>query len=126
AAFGAEQILNIVSNLQSDDLCIVLISGGGSALLPAPTEGITLADKLAVTRLLSAAGADIAELNTVRQSLSRIKGGGLARDCRAGQLVALILSDVPGDPLHLIASGPTTPESVTPQAALEVLEQFRL
>lgn len=126
AAFGAEQILNIVSNLQSDDLCIVLISGGGSALLPAPTEGITLADKLAVTRLLSAAGADIAELNTVRQSLSRIKGGGLARACRAGQLVALILSDVPGDALHLIASGPTTPESVTPQDALEVLEQFRL
>src|SRR5262245_34580904 len=94
---GANEILRIVSSLGPDDLCIALISGGGSALLPAPIEGITLADKVAVTRFLSAAGASIVELNTVRKQLSRIKGGGLARACRAGQLVRLIISDLLGD-----------------------------
>jgi len=102
---GAERILELVGSLDSDDLCICLISGGGSALLPAPAEGIELADKLAITRHLSASGADIAELNAVRRRLSRIKGGGLARACRAGRLVALIISDVLGDPLEMIASG---------------------
>ena len=75
--------------------------------MPLPIEGITLDDKLAVTRFLSAAGAPIDELNTVRKQLSRIKGGGLARACRAGRLVTLVISDVLGDPLDLIASGPT-------------------
>ena len=107
--------------LGPDDLCLCLISGGGSALLPAPAEGVTLADKLAVTRHLSAAGANIEELNTVRKQLSRIKGGGLARACRAGRLVALIISDVLGDPLDVIASGPTVEDSSTPEAALDVL-----
>lgn len=73
---------------------------------------------------MSAAGANIEQLNTVRKQLSRIKGGGLARACRAGQLVSLIISDVLGDPLDIIASGPTTPDSSTPEAALAVLEQF--
>ncbi|HTQ39807.1 MAG TPA: DUF4147 domain-containing protein [Pirellulales bacterium] len=121
---GAEEILRIVSALGPDDLCIALISGGGSALLPAPVKGISLADKLAVTRFLSAAGANIAELNTVRKQLSRIKGGGLARACRAGRLIALIISDIPGDPLDLIASGPTVPDTSTPQEALAILEKF--
>jgi glycerate 2-kinase len=121
---GAQEILRIVESLGSDDLCIALISGGGSALLPAPIEGISLADKLAVTKFLSAAGANIAELNTVRKQLSRIKGGGLARARRAGRLVSLIISDIPGDPLDLIASGPTVPDDSTPQAALAVLERF--
>jgi hydroxypyruvate reductase len=92
--------------------------------MPAPVEGITLADKLAVTRHLSAAGANIQQLNTVRKQLSRIKGGGLARACRAGRLIALIISDVLGDPLDAIASGPTVPDTSTPEAALAVLEQF--
>ena len=92
--------------------------------MPAPVEGITLADKLAVTRHLSAAGANIEQLNTVRKQLSRIKGGGLLRACRAGRLVSLIISDVLGDPLDVIASGPTVPDASTPQAALEVLERF--
>ncbi len=105
-AAGADEILRIVSSLGPDDLCIALISGGGSALLPAPIEKISLADKLAVTRFLSAAGADITELNTVRKQLSRIKGGGLARACRAGQLIALVISDIPGDPLELICVWP--------------------
>ena len=91
--------------------------------MPAPVEGITLADKLAVTRHLSAAGANIEQLNTVRKQLSRIKGGGLARACRAGRLVSLIISDVLGDPLDVIASGPTVADTSTPEAALDVLER---
>jgi glycerate 2-kinase len=121
---GALEILRLVESLQSDDLCLCLISGGGSALMPAPVEGITLADKLAVTRHLSAAGANIEQLNTVRKQLSRIKGGGLLRACLAGRLVSLIISDVLGDPLDVIASGPTVPDSSTPQAALDVLDRF--
>jgi hydroxypyruvate reductase len=121
---GALEILWLVESLRQEDLCLCLISGGGSALMPAPVEGITLADKLAVTRHLSAAGANIEQLNTVRKQLSRIKGGGLLRACRAGRLVALVISDVLGDPLDVIASGPTVPDSSTPRAALEVLEQF--
>jgi hydroxypyruvate reductase len=123
-ARGAEEILRLVESLSPQDLCLCLISGGGSALLPAPAAGITLEDKLAVTRHLSAAGANIQELNTVRKQLSRIKGGGLARACRAGRLVALVISDVLGDPLDMIASGPTVVDSSTPQAALEILERF--
>jgi glycerate 2-kinase len=123
-AAGAREILRLVGSLGPDDLCLCLISGGGSALMPAPVEGITLEDKLAVTRYLSAAGANIEQLNTVRKQLSRIKGGGLMRACRAGRLVSLIISDVLGDPLDVIASGPTVDDSSTPQAALEVLDSF--
>ena len=91
---GATGILDLIASLDERDLCICLISGGGSALLPLPAPGISLADKQAVTRFLSAAGANIQELNTVRKQLSRVKGGGLARACRGGQLVTLIISDV--------------------------------
>ena len=122
---GSESILRLVRSLGPADLCLCLISGGGSALLPAPVEGITLDDKLALTRHLSAAGANIQQLNAVRKQLSRIKGGGLARACRAGRLVALIISDVLGDPLDVIASGPTVEDSSTPEQALEILDQFR-
>jgi hydroxypyruvate reductase len=121
---GAENILQLVESLGPADLCLCLISGGGSALMPAPVADITLADKLAVTRHLSAAGANIEQLNAVRKQLSRIKGGGLLRACRAGKMATLIISDVLGDPLDIIASGPTVPDSSTPQAALDVLEQF--
>lgn len=123
-AVGTEEILQLVESLGPDDLCLCLISGGGSALLPAPVEAVTLQDKLAVTRRLSAAGANIEQLNAVRKQLSRIKGGGLARACRAGRLVALVISDVLGDPLDMIASGPTVEDSSTPEAALAVLEKF--
>jgi glycerate-2-kinase len=92
--------------------------------LPAPADGISLAEKQSVTRLLSAGGANIAELNAVRKQLSRIKGGGLARACRAGRLISLIVSDVLGDPLDVIASGPTVPDSSTPLEALEILKRF--
>jgi hydroxypyruvate reductase len=121
--FGAEQILKMVSRLTPRDVCICLLSGGGSALLPAP-EGVSLEGKLAITRLLSGAGANIEELNTVRKQLSRIKGEGLARACRAGRLVSLIISDVMGDPLDIIASGPTVANESTPQDAIEVLLRY--
>ena len=102
----------------------MLISGGGSALLPAPAAGLTLADKQAVTRFLMHSGATIGELNTVRKHLSRIKGGNLARACRAGQTLSLIISDVVGDPLDVIASGPTVADSSTAAEALAVLQKF--
>lgn len=121
---GSLEILRLVASLGPEDLCLCLISGGGSALMPAPVPGISLADKLAVTRHLSAAGATIEQLNCVRKQLSRIKGGGLLRACHAGRLVSLIISDVLGDPLEVIASGPTVPDSSTPKAAMEVLEHF--
>ena len=123
-AAGAAEILRLVASLTPADLCLCLLSGGGSALLPAPVEAITLEEKLAVTRHLSAAGANIEQLNAVRKQLSRIKGGGLARTCCAGRLVSLIISDVLGDPLDVIASGPTVEDQGTPEAALAVLEQF--
>lgn len=121
---GAETILSAVSQLQLSDLCVVLLSGGGSALLPAPVNGISLEDKQLVTRFLMRAGATIHELNGVRKPLSRIKGGGLARACRAGRMVTLIISDVVGNPLDIIASGPTVPDPASPQLALDILHQF--
>jgi len=123
---GAEEILRQVSELGPRDLCLCLISGGGSALLPAPAHGVSLTDKLTLTRRLSAAGANIRQLNTVRKHLSRIKGGRLAAACRAGRLVSLIISDVSGDPLDLIASGPTVADNSTAADALEVLDAFDL
>jgi len=121
---GSQRILEFVRDLKQDDLCLVLISGGGSALLPAPIKGITLADKQAVTRFLMKSGANIGELNTVRKQLSQIKGGGLARAIRAGTTLTLIISDVVGDPLDIISSGPTVADSSTPGEALEVLKRF--
>ncbi|REK26029.1 MAG: DUF4147 domain-containing protein [Planctomycetota bacterium] len=121
---GSEKILTRVAALGPRDLCLCLISGGGSALLPAPVSAISLADKLAVTEHLHEAGANIEELNTVRKALSRIKGGGLARASRAGRLIALIISDVIGDPLELIASGPTVASPSPRGEALAILERY--
>jgi len=123
---GAQEILKLVGQLGPRDLCLCLISGGGSALLPAPVAGLPLAAKLTLTREISARGGTIEQLNTVRRELSTIKGGGLARACRAGRLVALILSDVLGDDLEVIASGPTVVREPTPQLALQVLEDLQL
>ncbi len=125
---GTREILRRAASLRHQDLCVVLLSGGGSALLPAPCVGISLADKVAVTRHLSRAGADIQELNRVRSQLSDIKGGGLARHCRAGQLLSFVVSDVLGDPLETIASGPCVMPAVSPAAgaivALEILQRY--
>ena len=121
---GTRRIMKLVQEASTRDFCIALISGGGSALLPAPREGISLGDKLEVTRFLSGAGADITELNTVRKHLSDVKGGGLLRACRAGRLLTLVLSDVLGDPLDLIASGPTVPDQSSASDAVAVLSKF--
>ena len=123
---GTEEILRCVGELNENDLCVVLISGGGSALLPAPISGIRLEEKQQITRELSAAGATIQELNCLRRALSRVKGGGLLRACRVGTLVSLIISDVIGDPLETIASGPTVNVSPDPMAALTVLQKYGL
>jgi glycerate-2-kinase len=121
---GAKKIFEIVQGLTADDLCLVLVSGGGSALLPAPKPPITLDDKQAVTRFLMHSGATIQELNAVRKRLSLLKGGGLARASRAGTTLSLIISDIVGDPLDMIASGPTYPDPTTDGEALEVLRKF--
>lgn len=123
-AMGSERILELVSELTSQDVCIVLLSGGGSALLPAPAEGISLADKQAITRMLMHSGASIQELNTVRKQLSKIKGGRLAAATKAGLILSLIISDVIGDPLDVIASGPTVADSATAEDALAILSKF--
>jgi hydroxypyruvate reductase len=123
---GTRRILEIVSTLGPRDLCICLLTGGGSALLPAPVPEISLAGKVRVTQLLSAAGANIEQLNTVRRHLSLIKGGGLARACGAGRLITLLISDVLGDPLEMIGSGPTVAGTTTPSDALDVLEALGL
>lgn len=126
ALFAANKIKNLVEPLGLSDILLVLISGGGSALLPLPVEGIFLKDKLEITRLLASAGADICELNTVRKRLSVLKGGGLAHIAYPASVVSLILSDVIGDPLDFIASGPTVANRDPPEAALKILEKYLL
>lgn len=121
---GTERILELVRSAGPRDLCLVLISGGGSALLPLPVEGVSLAAKQELTRMLMQRGATIGELNCVRKQLSQVKGGGLARESRAGRMVSLILSDVIGDPLEVIASGPTVEDRSTAAEGLKVLSRF--
>jgi len=121
---GSREILRLVRQLSERDVCLVLLSGGGSALLPAPIEGITLADKQIVTRFLMSAGATINELNCVRKHLSEIKGGNLARAAGATRLIALVISDVIGDPLDVIASGPTVTDRTSVSDALSVVAKF--
>jgi len=103
---ATHEILGLVAGLNSRDLVIAVITGGGSALLAAPREGISLEEKIAATKRLSEAGADIATLNAARREMSLVKGGGLARACRAGRLLALVLSDVISSDLAVIAAGP--------------------
>jgi glycerate 2-kinase len=109
-----------------EDLVLFLVSGGGSALTPAPAPPVTLADKQTLTRLLLAAGATINELNAVRKHCSLLKGGQLARAAAPARVHALLLSDVIGDPLAVIASGPTAPDPSTFADALAILDRFRL
>jgi len=123
---GAQAILDQVKGLGSEDLVLVLISGGGSALTPAPVEGVTLAEKQALTKTLLACGADIREMNMLRKHISRIKGGQLARAASPARVVTLILSDIVGDPLDAIASGPTVPDPTTYADALGILEKYRI
>src|SRR6266851_619581 len=123
---GARRILDLLASAGPDDVAIGLWSGGGSALLPAPVEGVSLADKQMVTQLLHECGATIHEMNAVRKHLSRVKGGSLAQAFAGGAFYNLIISDVIGDPLDVIASGPTSPDSSTFGDAVAVLEKYAL
>jgi hydroxypyruvate reductase len=125
-ARAADRILEMVSQAGASDMVVCLISGGGSALLPAPVEGITLPEKMAVTDLLLRSGATIVEINAVRKHLSRIKGGRLARAAAPARVVGVVLSDVPGDPLDAIASGPISPDPTTFADAVAVLRRYGL
>jgi len=126
AVDGTAEILRRVQSLAESDVCIMLLSGGASALLCSPITGITLHDKLLVTRALAGAGAPIHELNLVRTQLSQVKGGRLAAACRAGTLITLIISDVIGDPLDVIGSGPTTSAKSRATDAIGVLRSRNL
>ena len=123
---AAKRIFQMVQGLTQDDLVLCLISGGGSALLALPAEGITLEDKQAVNKALLASGATISEMNTVRKHLSAIKGGRLAKAAYPAQVVALMISDVPGDDPSIIASGPTVPDPSTKADAIGIVEKYKI
>ena len=120
---AAERMLQMVQGLSADDVVLCLISGGGSALLPLPMPGISLADKQAISRALLRCGANIGEINTVRRHLSAIKGGRLAAACAPAQVVSLLISDVPGDKPIDIASGPTVGDPSTCADALAIVKR---
>src|SRR5690606_11985698 len=113
-------------SVRDGETVVALISGGGSALLPAPVEGVSLADKAEVNRLLLAAGLDITRVNLVRQSLSRLKGGGMLRAAPGARFVSYILSDVIGDDPRVVASGPTVSPIGTRAEAAELLREAGL
>jgi glycerate-2-kinase len=121
---AARRMLDLVGGLTADDLVICLISGGGSALLALPAEGLTLADKQEINRALLRSGANIGEINIVRRHLSAIKGGRLAAACHPARVVTLAISDVPGDEPAVIASGPTVADTTTCADALVVLARY--
>jgi len=123
---GAARIARLLASATERDLVLAVISGGGSALLTLPSAGLDLADLQETTDLLLRAGATIVELNAVRKHLSHIKGGGLARLAGKAPVISLILSDVVGDPVDVIASGPTAPDPTTFADAMAVLERYRL
>ena len=121
---AAQRIAELVSDAGEGDLVIVLISGGGSALFTLPAEGLSLQDLMRTNKLLLESGAKIQEMNAVRKHLSCVKGGQLTRLAHPAQVISLILSDVPGDPLDSIASGPTAPDPTTFQDAARILRRY--
>ncbi len=123
---AAKRILQKVQGLTSDDLVLALISGGGSALMALPADGVTLEEKQAVNKALLKSGANISEMNCVRKHLSAIKGGRLARAAAPARVVALMISDVPNDDLSVIASGPTVPDPTTRKDALAVIAKYKI
>ena len=123
---GARQVAAIAQQATAHDLILFLVSGGGSALLPYPLDGLTLADKQTVTHLLLRSGASIRETNTLRRHLSQLKGGKLARMAYPAQVVALIVSDVVGDTIEDIASGPTAPDPTCYADCWEIIRKYRL
>lgn len=123
---AARRMIELVSGLGADDLVVFLLSGGGSALLPLPLEGLTLEDKQAVNRALLKSGATISEMNCVRRHLSAIKGGRLAAACHPARVLTLAISDVPGDDPIDIASGPTVGDPTSCADALAIVERYRI
>ncbi|HEY9029690.1 MAG TPA: DUF4147 domain-containing protein, partial [Burkholderiaceae bacterium] len=123
---ASEKLLALTHGLTADDLVVCLISGGGSALLPLPLPGLTLADEQAVNRAMLASGASIGEMNCVRRHLSAIKGGRLAAACHPARVVTLLMSDVPGDRPLDIASGPTIADPTTCADALDIVRRYEL
>lgn len=123
---AAGRILERVKGLSADDLVLCLISGGGSALLALPAEGLTLEDKQAINKALLRSGATIQEMNCVRKHLSAIKGGRLAAAAAPAKVIALLISDVPGDDPSVIASGPTVADPTTSADALGILEKYKI
>lgn len=123
---GTNRILELLDGADEKTLVICLLSGGGSAIMPAPVEGCSLEDKQETTRLLLECGANIVELNAVRKHLSKVKGGGLARAAFPATVVALMLSDVIGDPMDVIASGPTVPDTSTFKTCREIFDKYEI
>ena len=123
---AAQRMLALTHGLTADDLVLCLISGGGSALLTLPCEGLTLADKQRINQQLLHSGADIAQMNCVRKHLSAIKGGRLAAACGPARVVTLAISDVPGDDPAIIASGPTVADATTCADALQILKRYNI
>ncbi|MCR6670641.1 glycerate kinase [Devosia ginsengisoli] len=123
---AARRLLETVSGLGSDDLVVALISGGGSALLPAPAPGLTLDDEQAINRALLASGAPIGVMNLIRNQFSTIKGGRLAAHCAPARVATLVVSDVPGDDPALVASGPTIPLAGSRELARQYAELYQL
>lgn len=121
---AAERALTLAQSAGQNDLVLVLLSGGASALCVAPAEGVTLEDKQAVTRALLRSGARIHDINCVRKHISRFKGGRLARSAAPARLITLAISDVPGDEPESIGSGPTVPDPTTLEEARRVIERF--
>jgi hydroxypyruvate reductase len=121
---ASQRILSLTQGLTKDDLVLCLISGGGSALLTAPAEGLRLEDKQRINQELLNSGASIGEMNCVRKHLSRIKGGRLAAACKPARVVTLTISDVPGDDPSVIASGPTVPDASTCLDAWNILQRY--
>jgi hydroxypyruvate reductase len=121
---GAQRILNLLADAEEQDLVICLISGGGSALLPLPVEGIALADKQETFRVLTDCGATIHEMNTIRKHMSRIKGGQLAKAACPATTISFMLSDVVGDDLDVIASGPTVPDSSSYKDCFDIINAY--
>lgn len=121
---AAERLLGTVTGLGPDDLVVALICGGGSSLLPAPPEGLALADEIALNRALLKSGAPISAMNTIRKHASRIKGGRLAAAAAPARVVSLVVSDIPGDLAAFVASGPTVPDATSRSDALAAIDRY--
>lgn len=123
---AGETVMDAVRDLTENDLVIALMSGGGSACLASPIKGLSLIQKNKLTRDLLACGAKISEINAVRKCLSQLKGGKLAKQCAPAKLISLVISDIPGDNLADVASGPTIHQDISPSNARAILEKYMI